>query len=47
VADRPEAPVAFVDDRVPARSRSWVDAEDLHGRRVRTGADNGLIEDPD
>ena len=27
---RPEAPVASVDDPVPARSRPWVDAEDLH-----------------
>ena len=27
---RPEAPVASVDDPVPARRRPWVDAEDLH-----------------
>jgi hypothetical protein len=26
VVQRPEAPVAFVDDPVPARGRSWVDA---------------------
>ena len=32
VGECPEAPVAFVDDPVSARSRPWVDAEDLHGR---------------
>src|SRR6266404_6255913 len=30
VRDGLEAPSAFVDDPVPARSRSWVDADDLH-----------------
>src|SRR5213079_2457269 len=30
VARGPEAPVAFVDDPVPACSRPWVDAENLH-----------------
>ncbi len=30
VARGPEAPAAFVDDSVPACSRPWVDAEDLH-----------------
>jgi mannose-6-phosphate isomerase-like protein (cupin superfamily) len=32
-------PAAFVDDPVPARSRPWVDTEDLHGQRVRTASD--------
>jgi hypothetical protein len=39
VVDRPEAPAAFVDDPVSARSRSWVDADDLHGRRLGIGPD--------
>jgi hypothetical protein len=30
VVDGPEAPVSFVDDAEPARSRPWVDADDLH-----------------
>ena len=34
-----EAPVSFVDDPVPARSRPWVDTEDLHGQRVRRASD--------
>jgi len=32
VVDGPEAPVSFVDDPVPARSRPWIDADDLHDR---------------
>src|SRR5207249_513981 len=39
VGDRPKAPVAFVDDPVPARSRPGVDSYDLHGWRVRSGPD--------
>jgi hypothetical protein len=34
VAERADAPAAFEDDPVAARSRPWVDAEDLHDRRV-------------
>ena len=30
----PEAPAASVDDPVPARSRPWIDAEDLHVKKV-------------
>ncbi len=37
--EAPDAPAAFVHDPVPARSRPWVDAEDFHGRRVRSGPD--------
>jgi zinc protease len=36
----PDPPVAFVDDPVPARSRPWVDAEDLHGDRLRRSSDS-------
>ena len=36
---RPEAPVASVDDPVPARSRPWVDAEDLHEEKLRGSPD--------
>ncbi len=36
---RPEAPVASVDDPVPARSRPWVDAEDLHEWKLRGSPD--------
>ncbi len=39
VADGPEAPVAFVDDSVPASSRPWIDAENLHEERLGTPAD--------
>src|SRR5205085_10327691 len=34
VADRPEAAAAFVDDAVPARRRSRIDADDLHSRTL-------------
>jgi hypothetical protein len=34
VVESPEAPVFFVDDAVPARSRPWIDAYDLHGKRL-------------
>ena len=44
VGERPEAPVAFVDDPVPARSRPWVDAEDLHVRRVRSPSDGPAVD---
>ena len=36
----PDTPVAFVDDPVPARSRPWIDAEDLHVERVRSHSDD-------
>ena len=36
---RLEAPVASVDDPVPACSRSWVDAEDLHRWKLRGSPD--------
>ena len=39
MGEGPEAPVAYVDDPVSARSRPWVDAEDLHGPRVRRASD--------
>src|SRR5207253_411506 len=39
VVDGPEAPVAFVDDAVPARSRPWIDADDLHGQRLGSDPD--------
>ncbi len=42
----PDPPAAFVDDPVAARSRPWVDAEDLHGRRVRSGADGCAAAPP-
>lgn len=32
--ERPEAPASFLDDPVAARSRPWVDAENLHAERV-------------
>ena len=35
-----DPPAAFVDDPVAARSRPWVDAENLHGRRVGGRADD-------
>ena len=34
VGSGPEAPVVFVDDAVPASSRSWIDAEDFHGETL-------------
>ena len=43
---RLEAPAAFVDDPVPARSRPWVDAEDFHVQRVRSLADGGASPAP-
>ena len=39
VADCPEASLAFVDDSVPARSRTRIDAENLHGQRLGTQSD--------
>jgi hypothetical protein len=39
VARAPEAPVAFVDDSVPASSRPWIDAENLHAERLGTAPD--------
>ena len=36
---RPEAPVASLDDPVPARSRPWVDAEDFHVQKLFGGPD--------
>src|SRR5258708_182398 len=39
VAKLPEAPVAFVDDPVPASCRPWIDAEDFHPERLRTPSD--------
>ena len=39
VRDGPDLPVAFVDDPVPARSSPRIDAEYLHGRRVRAVPD--------
>jgi len=39
VTDGPEAPSAFVDDPVPARSRPWVDADYLHVERLGTRSD--------
>src|SRR5262249_27219847 len=39
VLDRPEAAGAFVDDAVAASSRTRVDSEDLHGKRLGGRAD--------
>src|SRR5207248_6322797 len=39
----PEAPAAFVDDPVPARSRSWVDAYDLHEDTLGTRPDDSCL----
>ena len=39
VARGPEAPSAFVDDSVPACSRPWVDAENLHGNTLGVPSD--------
>jgi hypothetical protein len=39
VVDRPEASAAFLDDPVPARSRSRVDSDDLHAEKLRTRSD--------
>ena len=39
VARGPEAPVAFVDDPVPACSRPWVDAENLHDDTLGSASD--------
>jgi hypothetical protein len=39
VVDGPEAASAFVDDPVPARSRSWVDAYDFHGNTLGRASD--------
>src|SRR5947208_13821696 len=39
VVDGLEAPVAFVDDAVPARSRPRIDADDLHGQRLGSDPD--------
>src|SRR5262249_50270957 len=40
VVDGPEAPVAFVDDPVTARCRSWIDAEDFHEERLWSLSDS-------
>jgi Protein of unknown function (DUF4235) len=39
VGDLPEAAFAFLDDSVPASSRSRVDADDFHEGKVRTPSD--------
>jgi hypothetical protein len=39
VADGPEAPVAFVDDSVPACSRARIDSENLHVGKVGPESD--------
>ena len=43
LGEGPDTPVAFVDDPVPARSRPWIDAEDLHARRVRSLSDDSDV----
>src|SRR5579862_1403972 len=40
VVEALEAPSAFVDDPVPASSRSWVASDDSHGERLGTGSDD-------
>ena len=45
-ASGPDPPVAFVDDPVPARSRPWVDAENLHDGRVSASADGLGAQSP-
>ena len=39
VVDGPETPVAFLDDAEPARSRPWIDADDLHAATLGGGSD--------
>jgi FHA domain len=39
VVDGPETPVALVDDAEPARSRPWIDADDLHAVTLGGGSD--------
>src|SRR5205085_7996813 len=43
VCSRPEAPFAFLDDAVPASSRSWIDAEDFHADTLGTVPDDSFI----
>src|SRR4029078_10343402 len=40
VCSGPEAPVFFLDDAVPASSRSWIDAEDFHVDTLGTVPDD-------
>jgi hypothetical protein len=42
VGHRPEAAFAFVDDPVPASSRTWVDSDDLHGETVGGVSDDSF-----
>src|SRR6187402_2259137 len=46
LGDCPDAPAAFVDDPVPARSCPWVDAEDFHVKRVRSLSDDSRVGEP-
>jgi hypothetical protein len=46
VARGPEAPVSFVDDPVPARSRPWVDSEDSHEDTLGIPPDVPLLHKP-
>jgi hypothetical protein len=46
VVDGPEAPVSFVDDAVPARSRPGIDADDLHGQRLGVHPDVSFCRMP-
>src|SRR4029077_3305418 len=45
VGDALEAPSAFLDDPVPARSRPRVDADYFHGQRLWTGSDDPVREE--
>ena len=44
VVECPEAPVSFVDDAVPASSRSRIDADDLHTVTLRMKPDSPAPE---
>ena len=43
VGELPDAPVACVDDAVPACCRPWIDAENLHGEKVGTASDAASV----
>jgi len=46
VCSGPEAPVAFLDDAVPARCRPWIDAEDFHADTLGTVPDDSFVPPP-
>jgi hypothetical protein len=46
MVDGLEAPAAFVDDAVPARSRPWIDTDDLHGATLGAESDVSCLAQP-